>query len=195
MRPDTDTTLTFNNLKQLQMKKLLKITLIIIVCIIAVIGFGVWSTFGPLVKGALSVEKLDDGLYYMEYKGDDGFDDFLEKGGAKNSQEVILYINQFLSKGYYTPPSSTDTMNYGCSTLTAHTPDGDVLMGRNFDYMTANAMIMHVVPKNGYEYISTFNTEFYGLGDGWLPEGFVNQYVALSGVFWLSMASMRKDLP
>lgn len=165
------------------MKKLLKITLIIIVCIIAVIGFGVWSTFGPLVKGALSVEKLDDGLYYMEYKGDDGFDDFLEKGGAKNSQEVILYINQFLSKGYYTPPSSTDTMNYGCSTLTAHTPDGDVLMGRNFDYMTANAMIMHVVPKNGYEYISTFNTEFYGLGDGWLPEGFVNQYVALSGVF------------
>ena len=61
------------------MKKLLKITLIIIVCIIAVIGFGVWNTFGPLVKGALSVEKLDDGLYYMEYKGDYGFDDFLEK--------------------------------------------------------------------------------------------------------------------
>lgn len=165
------------------MKKLLKITLLGILSLIIVAIACVWATFGSLIKGAMSVQKLDDGMYYMEYRGDDGFDDFLEKGGAKNSQEVILYINQFLSKGYYTPPASTDTMNYGCSTLTARTPDGDVLMGRNFDYMTANAMILHVAPKNGYEYISTFNTEFYGLGEGWLPEGFVNQYVALSGLF------------
>ena len=25
--------------------------------------------------------------------------------------------------------------------------------------------------------------EFYGFGEGWLPEGFANQYMALSGLF------------
>ncbi len=166
------------------MKKLLKITALTILGLLVLVIVCVWATFGSLVKGAMSVQKLDEGLYYMEYKGDDGFDDFLKKGGAKNSQEVVQYINQFLSKGYYTPPTEPDTMDYGCSTLTARTPDGDVLMGRNFDFMSATALILHATTKNSYEYISTFSTDFYGFGEGWLPEGFINQYVALSDLFF-----------
>ena len=166
------------------MKKFLKITLLAIVGLIVLVCVCVWSAFGDLVKGALSVEKLADGLYYMEYHGDDGFDDFLAQGGGKNSQEIVLYINKFLSKGYYSPQAEPDTMDYGCSTLTATTPDGNVLMGRNFDYETATAMVLHAFPKNGYEYISTFSTDFYGFGEGWLPEGFVNQYSSLSNLFF-----------
>ena len=165
------------------MKKFLKFTLLAIVGLIVVVCVGVWCAFGDLIKGALSVEKLDNGFYYMEYHGDDGFDDFLAKGGAKNSEEVVMYINKFLSKGYYSPNAAPDTMEYGCSTLTARTPDGNVLMGRNFDYMTATTMVLHAFPKNGYEYISTFSTDFYGFGEGWLPESFVNQYSSLSNLF------------
>ena len=165
------------------MKKLLKITSLTIIGLIVFIGVGAWCAFGDLINGALSVVKLDDGLYYMEYTGDDGFDDFLAKGGAKNSEEVVLYINQFLSKGYYNPTATPDTAKFGCSTLTACSTDGNVLMGRNFDYPSATAVILRTTPKHGYKNISTFNVEFYGFGDGWLPEGFVNQYIALSGLF------------
>ena len=56
------------------MKKWLKISLLSVLGLIIVAGVLTWLEFGPLVKGAMSAEKLDDGLYYMEYKGDDGFD-------------------------------------------------------------------------------------------------------------------------
>ena len=151
------------------MKKLLKITLLCILGLIVAVCVCVWSAFGPMVKGAMSVVKLDDGIYYMEYEGDDGFDEFLEKGGAKNSQEVVSYINLFLSKGYYTPTATPDTSKFGCSTLTARSDNGNVLMGRNFDYPSATAVILRTKPKRGYEYISTFNVEFYGFGEGWVP--------------------------
>ena len=36
-------------------------------------GAKAWAQADPLEQGAMSVRKLDDGLYYMEYKGDDGF--------------------------------------------------------------------------------------------------------------------------
>ena len=166
------------------MWKVLKIMMLAIIGLVVVVLVCFWSVFGNLVKGALSVEKLSDKLYYMEYAGDDGFDDFLAKGGAKNAEDIVQYINQFLSKGYYKPQAEPDTMPYGCSTLTARTTDGEVLMGRNFDYESATAMILHAFPKNGYEYISTFSTDFYGFGEDWLPEGFINQYVSLSNLFF-----------
>ena len=34
------------------------------------------------IRTAVSVKKLEDGLYSMEYKGDYGLDLFLEQGGA-----------------------------------------------------------------------------------------------------------------
>ncbi len=33
-----------------------------------------WIMFGPLVRGALSVEKLDEGIYCFEFTGNDGFE-------------------------------------------------------------------------------------------------------------------------
>ena len=59
------------------MKKVLKVALFALISVLGLIviaGVLMWMEFGPLVKGAMSCEKLDDGLYYMEYKGDDGFD-------------------------------------------------------------------------------------------------------------------------
>ncbi|MBO7145698.1 MAG: linear amide C-N hydrolase [Salinivirgaceae bacterium] len=165
------------------MKKALKIISLCILGLIVALGLCVWNMFGSLVKGAMSVEKLDDGLYYMEFSGDDGFDELMANGGVKDSDELMEYIAKFMSKGYYTLPASVDSTDFGCSTLTVSTPDNNVLMGRNFDFPSATAMILHTTPKRGYENISTFNMEFYGFGDEWLPEGFQNQFLALSGLF------------
>ena len=49
---------------------------------------GAWAVFGPLVKGALSLQKLDEGIYYMEFRGDDGFEGLLESGGGSDAAEI-----------------------------------------------------------------------------------------------------------
>ncbi|MBP5220627.1 MAG: linear amide C-N hydrolase [Bacteroidaceae bacterium] len=165
------------------MKKTLKIALCGTLCLALVAALMVWLKFGSLIKGAMSVEKLDDGLYYMEYTGDDGFDGLVEQGGAKTSGELSGYIINFLSQGYYKSEIKTKKTDYGCSTLAARTSDGNVLMGRNFDYPSALGMIIHTIPEHGYETITTFNMEFYEFGDDYKPEGFRNQYMALAGLF------------
>ena len=166
------------------MKKTVKILLWSLLAVVLLFLAGAWVKFGPLVKGAMSVEKLDDGLYYMEYKGDDGFDELVTSGGGRSSGELVGFVMNFLSKGYYNPPVTPAPAQYGCSSLTVRTPENEVLMGRNFDFSSATGMVLHTMPKHGYETITTFNVEFFGFGNDWLPEGFVNQYMALSGLFF-----------
>ena len=165
------------------MKKVLKIALLSVLGLVIVSGVLVWMEFGPLVKGANSCVKLDEGLYYMEYRGDDGFDGLMAKGGFESADQLAGYAIEFLSKGHYKPEVKTKNDGYGCSALTVHTPDGDVLMGRNFDFPSALGVIMHCIPDKGYETITTFNVQFYGFGEDFKPEGFKNQYMCLTGLF------------
>ena len=165
------------------MKKGIKIALFCFLGLLVVAGIFMWIEFGPFVKGALSVEKLDDGLYYMEYRGDDGFDGLMEQGGFETTDQLASYAMEFLSKGHYKPDVKSENADYGCSALTVKTSDGGVLMGRNFDYPSAIGMILHTIPDRGYESITTFNVKFYGFGDDYKPEGFKNKFMALSGLF------------
>ena len=61
------------------MKRIIKIVLWSLVALTILFVAGTWMKFGSLIKGAMSVEKLDEGLYYMEYKGDDGFDELIAR--------------------------------------------------------------------------------------------------------------------
>ena len=165
------------------MKKGIKITLLSVLGLVIVLGVLVWMEFGALIKGANSCVKLDDRLYYMEYKGDDGFDGLMAKGGFEKADDMVGYIIEFLSKGHYKPEVETSKESYGCSALTVKTPDGSVMMGRNFDFPSAIGLIMHCIPDKGYETITTFNVEFYNFGEDFKPEGFKNQYMCLAGLF------------
>lgn len=167
------------------MRKTLKTLLWVFLALLAISLLGGWLMFGPFVKGAMSVQKLDEGLYYMEYQGDDGFDKLMEKGGGRTSSELAGYTMWFLSKGFYPlPKPEPDSVKYGCSSLVARSPEGAVLMGRNFDFPFGAGIILHCRPRHGYESITTFNADFYGFGEGWRPEGFTNQYLALAGLFF-----------
>jgi len=166
------------------MKKVIKFSLLGLLVLFVISVVYMWSLFGSLVQGAMSVEKLTDKMYYMEYKGDDGFDELMTRGGCENIPEISSYTMEFLSKGYVkTAEINPPLMDVGCSTLTVKTPQGGVLMGRNFDYPYGTAMIMHTFPDDGYESISTFSLEFFGFGDDYKPEGFQNQYMALASLF------------
>ena len=53
--------------------------------------------------------------------------------------------------------TSTAGGQYGCSTLAVHSPDGAALFGHNFDWEECNIMLVHTIPKNGYESFATYN--------------------------------------
>ena len=166
------------------MKKELKIALLSVLGLVIVAGVLVWLQFGSLVQGAMSCEKLDDGMYYMEYRGDDGFKELMDRGGCNDVSVLASYVMEFLSKGYFKPDSiDVPIKPVGCSTLTVKTPENGVMMARNFDYSYGTALIMHTIPDEGYESITTFSTDFFGFGENYKPEGFRNQYMALAGLF------------
>lgn len=167
------------------MKKIVRIILWALLALVLVSGLRACSLFGPLVKGAQSVVQLDEGLYYLEYKGDDGFAELVAGGGGRSAGELGAYVVRFLSRGFYSPQAGNPApARYGCSALTARTPEGGVLMGRNFDFNSATGVVVHTVPDRGYETYTTFNLDFLGFGDGWLPDGFKNRYMALSALFF-----------
>lgn len=143
-----------------------------------------WIMFGSLVKGALSVTKLDEGIYCLEFSGNDGFDGFLKQGGAAGPMELSAYITKFMSRGFSRPPKAEpQPQDFGCSTMAVATPDGERFMGRNFDWESCRCIISKVNPRGGYSYISAFNPDFFGFGPDWKPEGFANQYLALATLF------------
>ena len=167
-------------------KKRIKIMLIIMAALLVVVMIafaGIWNMFGEKIKAAKSIHSLEDGLYYLEYKGDYGFDAFLEQGGAVSDADMAVYITEFLSNGFYHGNSSSAEKDFGCSSLCVGTSSGSQLMGRNFDWKKCNAIIVHTIPDNGYESISTCNIEFLGFGENWKPEGITNQYMALAAIY------------
>lgn len=160
--------------------KIVLIVLAVLLVAVVVLLAGAWSMFGEKVKAAQSVRKLEDGLYYMEYSGDYGFDAFLSKGGASSEAAMAQYITSFLSGGFMKTGANPVPQDFGCSTLTA----GNI-MGRNFDWEGANgsAIIIHTKPQNGYDSYSTSWFYFLGFGQNWKPEGFANKYMALAAIY------------
>ena len=167
------------------MKRIVKTILWSLLAFVLLSEANAWAQAESLKQGALSVQKLDDGLYYMEYKGDDGFTGLLEKGGGRSAGQLVGYVMNFISKGFQQAQAPKPVpAHYGCSALTTRTPEGDVLMGRNFDFNSATGIVVHTVPTQGYETYTTFNTNFFGFGEGWVPEGMQNQVMALSALFF-----------
>ena len=69
-------------MKKRTAKRALKWIGITIGVLLIIIAAGAAVMFGPFVKAANSIEKLEEGLYAMEFAGDYGFDDFLANGEA-----------------------------------------------------------------------------------------------------------------
>ncbi len=160
---------------------IVSIVLVLVIALTAILG----AVFGEKIKAANSIEKLSEGLYYMEYEGDYGFEQFLSKGGAKDQSDLVNYIVFFLSGGFVEFEGEGVSFDFGCSTLTTRQTDGSYVMGRNFDYTGANprAMIIHTKPENGYESYSTTWLDFLGFGEDFVPENMKDRYMSLASVY------------
>lgn len=179
-------------MKQYRGRKL--IVLVIAIVLIAVLT-GAWIMFGTQLQAAMTIQKQDYGLWSMEYRGDYGFDDFLAQGGASSDAQMGDYLAAYLSHGFWKPDSSTAVETYGCSTLAVHSPDGAALFGRNFDWEECNIMLVHTIPKDGYESIATCNLDFLGFGADWKPDGSPgDKIMALASVYAILDGMNEKGL-
>lgn len=163
-----------------RLKKRTKVLLITL----AVIAAGTAYLFFRIRTGlnsAIQVQKLKDGLYYMEYNGDYGFDRFLEQGGADSDLEVARFVGKDLFGGLVIPGFKTG--KFGCSTLAARNEKGGVMYGRNFDWMECTAMVVKSKPADGYASVSTVNLDFLDLGTEYNPDKILSKVISAASLY------------
>ena len=174
-------------------KKVLIRTGIVLFLIVAVIALGAWRKFGTFIVAARSIHKLQDGLYVMEYRGDYGFDAFLAQGGAADDSAVADYLIGFLSGGFYKKADNEiKPGEFGCSTVCVKDENGAVYFGRNFDWEKGRAMIVHTVPKKGYESLSTCDLDFLGFGDDYAPDGSMQERIQTLAAIYVPLDGMNE---
>lgn len=109
--------------------------------------------FWPVIRSASSVERLEDGLYSMEYSGDYGLEAFIDQGGGSSDMAVAGFVIDRLFHGVVN--LDLQGSPFGCSTLSIPGPDCAQLFGRNFDWGACATLIVQTYPKSGYASIST----------------------------------------
>lgn len=173
-------------------KTILKWIGAIVAVLLIVFIAGAWTMFGTFVIAANSIEKLEDGLYSMEYKGDYGFDEFLVQGGAVSDSAVADYLVTFLSRGFYKTETDVRTGDFGCSTICVADEHGTTFFGRNYDWEECRAMIVHTIPEDGYESISTCCLDFLGFGEGHSPDGSIMDRMQTLAAIYVPLDGMNE---
>lgn len=133
------------------------------------------------LRSLMSLEKVDKyGMYQMTYYGDYGFDEFLEVG-ARNDADIEAFVTKRLLKGL---PINLGVTGDGCTAFVVKNESGDILFGRNFDFLYAPSLQLYTAPNNGYASVSTVNLAFAGYSGDNLPDGsFFNTFLTLAAPF------------
>lgn len=133
------------------------------------------------LRSLMSLEKVDKyGMYQMTYYGDYGFDEFLEVG-ARNDADIKAFVTKRLLKGL---PINLGVTGDGCTAFVVKNESGDILFGRNFDFLYAPSLQLYTAPNNGYASVSTVNLAFAGYSGDNLPDGsFFNTFLTLAAPF------------
>ena len=139
------------------------------------------AVFRNELRSLMSLQKIDDyGMYQMTYYGDYGFDEFLEIG-ANSDADIEAFVTKRLLKGL---PINLGVTGDGCTAFVVKNEDGDILFGRNFDFLYAPSLQLYTAPNNGYASVSTVNLAFAGYSEDNLPDGsFFDCFLTLAAPF------------
>ena len=167
-------------------RKVLKRVLLALLAVFLAAVIALAALFQAEFRTLLSIQRVDDtSPFTMDFKGDYGFDKFLETG-ASTDPELISFITKQLLKGL---PMEFELPDLGCSTFAVESPEGDAIFGRNFDMYYSPALLVTTAPKDGYRSISMVNLSYIGFGEDKLPTSLSNSlftlaapYVPLDGV-------------
>lgn len=171
--------------EQNEKKKMAKWKKALIICFssfFAVIIIAVGTFYGIFfneVNAFCSIKKVNDNIYSLTYKNDYFFDEFLQSG-ASTDAELQNFIMKKLLHGL---PINFTLPDYGCSSFTATTKDGEHTFARNLDIKFAPIMVVKTAPKNGYSSISMVNLSALGFNIGSNVSGFMDKCLLLAAPY------------
>ena len=113
-----------------------------------------------------TLKQIDDNIWIMEYKSSYGLESLLDKGCS-----TIMDAVRFLQKEVKMPALTVnpDHSGFACSTFNAKTPEGNFILGRNFDYKAAPCLVLWCAPEKGYRSMSVVDTTFFLHGTKYMP--------------------------
>lgn len=163
-------------------RKVVKGVLAALIAVVLIGAAVLWSMFGSAVRTLGTIEREGEtNLFTMTYRGDYGFDAFLEQGGAESDREVQDYVIRYLLKGL---PFTFELPELGCSTISVQNVGGDgYLFGRNFELYDSPAMLVKTTPKDGYASLSMVNLAFIGYHKDHLPTSMADSITTLAGPY------------
>ncbi|MFT0754858.1 linear amide C-N hydrolase [Streptococcus alactolyticus] len=141
------------------MNKVKKRSLIVSLAILAVVVFALLAFLGlyfTRIQTIGSIERLTDdadgyNLYRMDVKYDYNLDNIIDYG----IQDDQTMIDAILKEALPLLPVKIKAPNFGCTVFCLTDTDGDVHMGRNYDFSKdTSAMLVYCAPKDRYKSIA-----------------------------------------
>lgn len=138
------------------MSKAKKRVLIVLLGILAVIVIlvGVFFViYFTRIQTFSSIEQLTDygdgyNLYRMDVKYDYDIDDIIDYGITDDQSMIDAIVKEALPL----LPVKIEAPEFGCTAFTIADKDGDVHMGRNYDFsLDTSSMLVYCTPNNGYK--------------------------------------------
>lgn len=140
-------------------------------------------------KSLASIKQIDKNVWTMVYHSSYGLDALLQKG-SKGIMDAVLHLQREVAA----PQLQADPSHGGfaCSTFNAKTPDGNVLLGRNFDYKAAPCLVCWTAPENGYRSLSVVDTTFFLYGTKIMPLSRSKKKMRAMGAPYTSMDGINE---
>ena len=111
-----------------------------------------------------SLQQVSDTLWMVNYQYPYGLGAMLRRG-ARGMGGIISFIQKQARHPAAVPSPAVG--GFGCSTFNIRTPDGDVLMGRNFDYKDSLCIVAWTSPAHGYRSLMVTAGMFLLYGKKW----------------------------
>lgn len=127
---------------------------IVAVLVLLVIAFLI--IYASRIKTISTIEQISSynegiDLYRMDIKYDYSLDAIIDRG-ITDDQSMI---DSLLKEALPFLPVHVKAPNFGCSAFTVDSVDGEVLMGRNYDFRSdSSAMLVYCTPSDGYKSVA-----------------------------------------
>ena len=144
--------------------------------IILIVAGTFYGIFFNEVNAFCTIRKEDEQIYSLTYNNNYFFDEFLESG-ASTDEELKNFIMKKLLHGL---PIDFTLPDYGCSSFTATTQEGEHTFARNLDIDFAPIMVVRTNPRNGYSSVSMVNLSALGFSTNYPPEGLIDKLLLLA---------------
>lgn len=138
--------------------KIIRNTVLAILLLAVIAALALFLYLRKDIKTVRSLKNEGSGAYTMTCYNDYKLDKFLETG-AENDNEFAQFLNKEILHG---AASEFRVLGEGCTAFVSRNENGDVILGRNFDFEEAPFVQVYTDPENGYASVST--ATLFGIG-------------------------------